>query len=109
MFLCAVAMNNRDNQGPDHDARQRIVNLMQSIGNGPKKQIPAEELQKLKTAASRLDQMLQAAANADQQALKSAAARLDHLLSDIRAGKDITSNLKRRENSGPPSLDSRRR
>jgi hypothetical protein len=44
--------------------------------------------------------MLKAAANADQQALKSAAAKLDLLLSDIRAGKDVTRNLKRRENSG---------
>jgi cell division septum initiation protein DivIVA len=95
-----VAMNSGDNQGPDRDVRERFVNLMQSIGKGPKKQIPAEELQKLKSAASRLDQMLKAAANADQQALKSATAKLDQLLSDIRAGKDVTSNLKRRENSG---------
>ena len=93
-------MNSRDNQGPDRDARQRIVNLMQSIGKGPKKQIPAEELQKLKTAASRLDQMLKAPANADQQVLKSAAAKLDQLLSDIRAGKDVASTLKRRGDSG---------
>ena len=92
-------MNSRDNQGPDRDVRERIVNLMQSIGKGPKKQIPAEELQNLKSAAIRLDLMLKAA-NSDQQALKSAAARLDQLLSDIRAGKDVTSNLKRRENSG---------
>ncbi len=98
MFLCffvLVAMNSRDNQGPDRDVGDRIVNLMQSIGKVPEKQIPAEELQKLKSAASRLDQMLKAAGNADQQALKSAAARLDHLLSDIREGKDVTSNLKR--------------
>ena len=106
MFLCAgffvqVAMNGRDNQGPDRDVREKIVNLMQSIGKGPKKHIPAEELQKLKSAARRLDQMLKAAANADEQVLKSAAERLDQLLSDIRAGKDVTSNLKRRErNSG---------
>jgi cell division septum initiation protein DivIVA len=95
-----VAMNSGDNQGMDRDVRERIVNLMQSIGKGSKKQIPPEELQKLKSAASRLDQMLKAAANADQHALKSAAARLDQLLSDIRAGKDVTSNLKRREKSG---------
>jgi hypothetical protein len=95
-----VAMNSRDNQGPDREVRARIVNLMQSIGKGPKKQIPAEELQKLKSAASRLDQMLKASANADQQTLKRAAARLDQLLSDIRSGKDVSSNLKRRENSG---------
>jgi hypothetical protein len=92
-------MNSRDDQGPERDVRERIVNRLQSIGKGPRKQIPAEELQKLKSAASRLDQMLKAAANADQQALKSAA-KLDLLLSDIRAGKDVTRNLKRRENSG---------
>jgi hypothetical protein len=95
-----VPMNSRDNQSPDRDMRGRIVNLMQSIAKGPKKQIPAEELQKLKSAASRLDQMLKAAANADQQALTSAAARLDQLLSDLRVGKDVTSNFKRRDNSG---------
>jgi len=93
-------MNGRDNQGSDHDVRKRIATLLQSIGKGPKREIPGEELQKLKRAASRLDQILEAAANADQQALKSAAARLDQLLSDIRAGKDVTRNLKRRENSG---------
>ena len=93
-------MNSGDNQGPDRDVRKRIVNLMQSIGRGPKKQISPDELQKLKNAANRLDRMLKTGANADQQALKTAAARLDELLSDIRAGKDITSNLKRRENSG---------
>jgi hypothetical protein len=91
-------MNSEDNQGPDRDVRERIKNLMQSIGKGPMKQIPAEELQNFKSAAGRLDQLLKAGANADQQALKSAAARLDQLLSDIRAGKDVTSNLKRREN-----------
>ena len=80
--------------------RDRIVNLMQSIGKGPKRQIPAEELQKLKRAAGRLDHMLKAAATADQQILKSAVARLDQFLSDIRAGKDVTSSLKRREDSG---------
>lgn len=92
-------MNSGDNQGPDPDVREKIVKLMQSIGKGPTKQIPAEELQKLKSAAGRLDQMLKAGANADQQALKTAAARLDQLLSDIRAGKDVASYLKRREKS----------
>jgi cell division septum initiation protein DivIVA len=93
-------MNSSDDQSPDRDVRDRIVKLMQSIGKGPKRQIPAEELQKLKSAAGRLDHMLKAAATADQQILKSAVARLDQFLSDIRAGKDVTSSLKRRENSG---------
>ncbi len=98
-------MNSGGNQGPDRDMRERIVNLMRSIGKGPKKQIPSEELQKLQSAAGRLDQMLKAAVNVDQQAfdqqaLKSAAAKLDQLLSDIRAGKDVTGNLKRRKKPG---------
>ena len=93
-------MNSSDDQSPDRDVRDRIVKLMQSIGKGPKRQIPAEELQKLKSAAGRLDHMLKAAANADQQILKSAVARLDQFLSDVRAGKDVTSSLKRRENAG---------
>jgi hypothetical protein len=95
-----VVMNSEDNQGPDRVVRDRIASLMQAIGKGPKKQTPAEELQKLKSAAGRLDLMLKAGANADQQALQGAAARLDRLLSDIRAGKDVTSKLKRRESSG---------
>jgi hypothetical protein len=93
-------MNSGENRGPDRDAREKIVNLMQSIGKGAKQEIPAEELQKLKSAAGRLDQILKAAADADQQALKSAAGRLDQLLKDIRAGKDVTGRLKRRESSG---------
>jgi len=92
-------MNSGDNQGPNREVRERIGSLMQSIGKGPERPIPAEELRKLKSAASRLDQILKAAANADQQTLKSAAARLDQLLCDIRAGKDVTGNLKRRKNS----------
>ena len=99
VFFVQVAMNSGDNQGPDRDVSDRIGNLMRSIGKGPTKQIPAEELQKLKGAASRMDQMLKAAANTDQPALKSAAAKLDQLLSDIRAGKDVSSKLKRKENS----------
>ena len=84
-------MNSGDNQGPDRDVRERILNRMRSIAKGPKKQIPDEELQKLKIAASRLDQMLKAVANADQQAFDQqapkSAARLDQLRS---ARKDVT-------------------
>jgi hypothetical protein len=88
-------MNNADNQDHETAIREKIASQLRSIETGPKKQIAAEELQKLKSAANRLDQMLKAAADADQQALKSAVARLDRLLSDINAGKDVTSILKR--------------
>jgi hypothetical protein len=90
-----VAMNSGDNQDRDRSLREKIARQMRSIGSGPRRQVAAEELQKLKKAASRLDQMLKAAADADQQALKNAATRLDQLLSDIRAGKDVTNVLKR--------------
>lgn len=89
-------MNYGDNQDRDRAIREKIVSQMRSIGKDPKKQVTAEELQKLMDAASRLDQMLKAVAEADRQALSSAAARLDRLLSDIREGKDVTSILKRR-------------
>ena len=36
--------------------------------------------------------------DADGQVLRSAAARLDQLLEDIATGKDVTDNLKRRRN-----------
>jgi hypothetical protein len=42
--------------------------------------------------------MLKAAVDADGQVLRSAATRLDQLLEDIATGKDLTDNLKRRRN-----------
>lgn len=92
-------MNNENNQG--RDVREKIVSLMQSIGQAPGKQIAGEELEKLKTAANRLDQMLKAAAESENEALKIAAVRLDQLLSDIRSGKDISTHLRRRPTAQP--------
>lgn len=89
-------MSSGDNQRHDHEVREKIVNLMQSIGQAPTKPIAGDELQTLKTAASRLDQLLRKAADADQQTLKSAIGRLDQLLADIGAGKDVAAGLKRR-------------
>jgi negative regulator of replication initiation len=88
-------MNSGNNLDRGSGIREKIVSQMRSIGNGPRKQITAKEFQNLKRAVSRLDQMLRAGAEADQQALKSAAERLDQLLSDIRTGKDVTKILRR--------------
>jgi hypothetical protein len=88
-------MNNED--GRECDVGKRITSLIRSIGQGPKKRFTGEELQTLKTAAGRLDQMLKAAADADRQALTKAAARLDQLLANLRAGKDVGNDLKRRK------------
>lgn len=80
----------------DREVRDRIVSLIQTSDQARKKPITGEELETLMTAASRLDQMLRAAADADLQALRIAATRLDRLLVDIGAGKDVTTDLKRR-------------
>lgn len=87
-------MSNEENE--DREVRERIASLMQAT---ERSRVPVtdNELQKLKAAASRLDQMLKAAADADAQALKNAAARLDQLLTKIGTGKDVSADLKRRE------------
>jgi len=87
-------MGSGDHRDRERDVGERIASLMQLIGRTPKKQITREELQKLKRAAGRLDQMLKAGLDADQQTLRSAVERLDRLLSDLRTGKDV--DLRRR-------------
>jgi len=89
-------MTNGDNEDREHDVRERIASLIRATEQARKKQITGEELQRLKTAVSRLDKLLNAGADADRQALKNAAARLDQLLSEIGTGKDVSSDLKRR-------------
>ena len=58
---------------------------------------PEDEVQKLKAAANRLDQMLKAGAVEEAKALGSAVARLDQMLADIGKGKDITNRIRWRE------------
>ena len=85
-----------DYQDRERDVRERIVSLMQSIGQAPRKQITSAELQKLNNAVERLNQILKSGKDADLETLRSAAVRLDRLLSDIRKAKDGTNDLKRR-------------
>jgi ParB-like chromosome segregation protein Spo0J len=94
-FLAGKFMSDGDNQHPERELRERIARLMQSVG-ATGKQVSEQERQELKSAAIRLNQLLQSTADADQQALKTAAGRLDQLLSDIRTGKDVTQALKRK-------------
>jgi hypothetical protein len=91
-------MNNENEKGREHHLRQRIVSLIRANEQALKKPITDEEVQTLKAAAARLDQMLKAAVDADGQELRSAAARLDQLLEDIATGKDVPYDLKRRRN-----------
>jgi hypothetical protein len=97
-----AAMTDEPNQGRDRDAGKRIASLIQSIGQSPQKQVSREELQKLKTAAARLDKMLKEAADSDRQELQDAAGRLDRLLVDIRKGKDVPGKLKRQRDHREP-------
>jgi uncharacterized membrane protein YccC len=94
-------MNNDGNQGREQDLLERIMSLIRANRQARTEPIRGEELQKLRTAASRLDGMLQAAAEGEQQALRSAAARLDQLLAAIRRGKDVSGEIKRRAEQGP--------
>lgn len=95
-------MESQDNQNRAPELRERIVRLIRSNERASKQPVTDEELQKLRTAASRLDQILESAANADQQALQNAAARLDQLLADIRTGKDVAPMLRRRGSRTDP-------
>jgi cell division septum initiation protein DivIVA len=94
-------MDNETSQRRARDVGKRIASLIQSIGQGPEKQISRDERQKLKHAAARLDQMLKAAADAERQVLRDAAGRLDRLLVDIRKGKDLNSIKRRRDRQEP--------
>lgn len=89
-------MKNEESQDRERYLRERIVSVIRAIERTPKKQITVEELQMLRAASGRLDQMLKAAAEADRQTLRNAAAKLDQLLSDLRSGRDVTSHLKLR-------------
>jgi hypothetical protein len=89
-------MSNEDHQDQERDLREHIVSRIRAASQLPKKQLMEEELQALHTAATRLDQLLKSAADADREALKAAAARLDQLLANIDKGKDVIPELKRR-------------
>ena len=90
-------MNNEDNQDREAALRERIVSLIRANAQARRTSIGNEELEKLKTAASRLDQMLKAAEDAEAQALRKAAAKLGQLLIDIRKGRDLPDGIKRRQ------------
>lgn len=96
VLLLARAMDNENEKGGEVDLRQRIVSLIRANEQALRKPITDEEVQKLKAAAGRLDQILKAAVDTERQVLTSAAARLDQLLEGIATGKDVTNNLKRR-------------
>jgi len=86
-----------DNQDRERALRERIVSLMRANEQARRKSVPEDEVQRLKAAASRLDQMLKAGAEQEAENLKNAAARLDRFLADMRKGKDFTEGIRRRK------------
>ena len=91
-------MTDEDTQ--NRELRERIASQVRAAEGTRTSPVTAQELQALKAAASRLDQLLKAGAEADAEALKNAAARLDRILSSIGTGKDPTGDIKRRQTDG---------
>jgi DUF438 domain-containing protein len=98
-------MSTEEEKLGENALRERIRQRMQANRQAHPPQMTAEELQNLRTAASRLDQMLQASEEHNRQALQNATARLDQLLADIRTGKDFTPSLKRRRKQSKSGVD----
>jgi hypothetical protein len=96
-------MRDENPQDREREVRDRIAGFIQANEQARSKQVSGEELQTLKAAAGRLDQLLRDADEANLQVLKTAAARLDRLLAGIAEGKDVVAGLKRRRNEKPVS------
>jgi len=99
-------MSNSENQDRGRNVRDRIATIVQAHEQARRKQATNEEIQILRRAVGRLDQLLADAAADEQarrkrakeeeaQALRLAAARLDQLLTDI-ARKETAPELKLR-------------
>jgi len=86
---------NEDGNASPSQPECRIARFMRASQVG-KVQIPDQELQRLKAAAQRLDQLLAEGRNLEVQALREATARLDRLLEEVAAGQDLTSRFTRR-------------
>jgi len=80
----------------DRELQERIASKIRAAESARTTRVTDQELQALKAAASRLDQLLKAGTDADAQALKNAAARLDQILAGIGAGKDVTGEIRKR-------------
>lgn len=99
-------MSNGENQDREHNVGDRIATIVQAHEQIRRKPATDQEIQMLRRAVGRLDQLLADAAADEQarqqrakeeevQALRVAAARLDQLLTDI-ARKETAPELKLR-------------
>lgn len=99
-------MSNDENHNREREVRERIASFVQTDEPARRKRITQEELETLRAAAGRLDQLLarvaedqqarsQQITDEDRRALSAAAGRLDHLLTRA-AGKEAVTELKPR-------------
>ena len=91
-------MSAHEKQDEDRTVGERIAEVMRAHEPVAGKKVSQPDLQKLKAAAERLEQLLADAAGAEKDDLKKAASRLDQLLKDLGAGKDVAPGFRvRRE------------
>ncbi|HST10517.1 MAG TPA: hypothetical protein VLL05_09065 [Terriglobales bacterium] len=82
-------MNSDEKNDQDRTVGERIAEVIRAHDSSGRTSISSEELQNLKAAAGRLEQLLADAADAEKEDLKKAASRLDQLLKDLGKGKDV--------------------
>lgn len=89
-------MSADEQQNEDRTVAERIAEVMRAHETIAGKKVSQPDLQKLKAAAERLEQLLADAADAEKDDLKKAASRLDQLLKDLGAGKDVAPGFRLR-------------
>ncbi len=92
----AGPMSADEQQNEDRTVAERIAEVMRAHETIAGKKVSQPDLQKLKAAAERLEQLLADAADAEKDDLKKAASRLDQLLKDLGAGKDVAPGFRLR-------------
>jgi len=90
-------MSSEDHQDDARTVGDRIAEVIRANEHAPKKTLTDDELQNLKAAAGRLEQLLSDAANAETEKLKTAVSKLDQLLKTISSGKDVAPALRLRK------------
>lgn len=99
-------MSNDDNQSRARDVRDRIASFMQADEHARRKPVTEADVQTLRAAAERLDQLLADVAKDEQvpskqftdedlHKFRAAAGRLDQLLARV-AGKEVVTEWKQR-------------
>jgi predicted house-cleaning noncanonical NTP pyrophosphatase (MazG superfamily) len=90
-------MSDEKNQDNARTIGERISEVIRSKERAPAKHLAPDELNKLKAAAGRLEQLLSDAVNAETEELKTAVSKLETLLKNLGSGKDVAASLRLRK------------